>query len=152
MENTEHENYVTEDLSVLTIWNKLLIKNDSIIKLYKDIVFNNSNCGFYNPVYTQQWKTKIMVYLDKSIPKKIRKDFRRFFEQLNTIEHLQIDFTKNKEKANYLIKDTSEDLLAGMDLYTKNESYPYSHVTYNLLTDINSKLFGGTLLINSALL
>ena len=153
-QNKESKPYLFRNSSTLARSNNYCdyIKNDSIIKLYKDIVFNNSNCGFYTPVYTQQWKNKIIVYVDKSIPKKTRKDFRRFFEQLNTIEHLQIDFTKNKEKANYLIKDTSKDLLAGMDLYTKNESYPYSHVTYNLLTDTNSKLFGGTLLINSAAL
>jgi len=95
-----------------------------------------------------QWKSKIVIYLDKSLPKKIRKDFITFFQQINDIENLDIEFTRNKEKANYLIKDTSEDLLAKTDLYDKKESYPLSHVYYDLLNDTNSKFFGGTLSIN----
>ncbi len=124
------------------------IKNDSLVKLYKDVVFNNANYGIYDPVITMQWKSRIIIYLDKSIPKKIRKNFIGFFQQINDIENLNIEFTRNIEKANYLIKNTSEDLLTKMNLYDKEDSYPLSHVYYNLLSDNNSKFFGGTLSIN----
>ena len=52
-----------------------IIKNDAIVKLYKDVVFNNANCGVFDPVLTKQWNSKLIVYLYKSIPVLIKKDF-----------------------------------------------------------------------------
>lgn len=119
-----------------------LIKNDAIIKRYKDVVFNNANCGVFDPVLTKQWNSKLIVYLDKSIPVWVKKDFIKFYKDLKDINNLKIEFTKNKEKANYLISTTEEDLLAKMDISDKDETYPYSHVYYSLLTDDNSNFYG----------
>ena len=125
-----------------------LIYNDSIVKQYKDVVFNNANCGVYDPVITKQWNSKIIVYIDNTIPRYIKKEFINFYKTLNDVNNLKIAFTKNKEKANYLITTTHEDLLKKMDITDKDESYTYSHITYDLFTDNNSKFYGGKLKIN----
>lgn len=104
-------------------------------------------------VETKQWNSQIIVFVDKSIDKTVKKKFVAFFKQINDIENFKISFTKSKKESNYLIK-VSDSTISNFKSDTKeyNELSPYSKVTYNLTTDKNNKFYGGTLLIDKTIL
>lgn len=147
-ENKAHFNIVNYNNELPRILNCKLINNDTLVRLYKNVVFNNANCGVYDPVIAKQWNSTIKVYIDKSLPKKDRKAFIKFYKQLNVLEHLKIEFVKDIEKSNYLITSTKEDLLTKTGLTDKDETYIYSHVDYSAFNDANSKFYGCKMEIN----
>ncbi|WP_439152422.1 hypothetical protein [Winogradskyella sp.] len=100
-----------------------------------------------------QWNSDILVYLDKSIPKKTRKRFVNFFKQINGINNFRIAFSKKLKNANYLIR-VSDSTIPNKKTKTKeyDEYHPFSKVTYNLLNDNNDKLYAGILEIDKSVL
>ena len=78
-------------------------KSDELIQKYY------SGLQYYYPKnksygITKQWNSKLVVHLDKSLPRTVRKKFRSFFNQVANIDNLDISFSKDIEKSNYLIK------------------------------------------------
>lgn len=146
--------FITDNDTLVSIKDKLTKKeldlfcecytNDSLTKKYNLSVFIDTwKDGKYLSNY--QWTSKINVYFDKQIPIKVKKDFISFFEPLNNIDNLEIDFVKKKENANYLIK-TSDTLIPNNPKY--GEAYNLSKATYNMLTDKNKKFYGGEIIID----
>lgn len=124
------------------------LNDKKLINIYKDVVFNNLDCGKYKRVQTKQWISDIIVYVDKTIPRKTRKEFENFYKAIGAINNLSINFNKKKSKSNYFITTTSENLSKPIDSININESYPYNHITYNLFGDNNFKFYSCILRIN----
>lgn len=89
----------------------------------------------------KHWGRPVVIYLDKKIPKEVRKDFMFFVSLLPKHPNLKISFTKKRNEANYYIKNTNEFI--GNQ---KSDSLP--QITYNLITDNTYKMIGGVLKMN----
>lgn len=102
---------------------------------------------------TKQWNSHIYVFIDNSIPRNIRKEFRSFFTQTNNIDNFNLSFTNTIKKSNYLVK-VSDSIISNYKTKKKtyDEENPYSKVTYNLVTDNNNKFYSGILLIDKSVL
>jgi hypothetical protein len=89
----------------------------------------------------KHWGRPVVIYLDKKIPKQVRKDFIFFVSLLPKHPNLKINITKNYNEANYYIKHTSE--------FIENKTTDsLSQITYNLITDNTYKMIGGVLKMN----
>lgn len=100
---------------------------------------------YENRLIPKHWGRPIVIYLDKKIPKEVRKDFIFFVSLIPKHQNLKISFTKNYDKANYYIKNTNE-LIGNIT----TDSLP--EITYNLITDNTFKMIGGVLKMNCKLL
>ena len=70
-----------------------------------------------------------MLYLDKNIPKNVRKRFTSFFSQIDGIENLSVSFTKNINDSNYLIKLVDEPVNGyGDDFEFENEEEKNNYI------------------------
>lgn len=86
----------------------------------------------------KHWGRPIVIYLDKKIPKEVRKDFMSFLTLIPKHPNLKISITKKYNEANYYIKNTNEFIEN-----KKNDSL--SQITYNLISDNTHKMIGGVL-------
>jgi len=133
----------------------LFIKSDydsDILKLYRKLVFQNTNRNSQKRYFIKQWSTPIIVFIDKSLPNIISKKFQEFYSQLN-IPNLNISFTSDIEQANYFIKTTSKDVNSydenfEFDTVEEKQNSIYTGATYNLLNDYNNKFYGALLVIS----
>ena len=117
--------------------------DDTLISNYKTAVFHYaSNKDKKQKSY--QWNCDIDVYVDSAIPKKIKKDFIKFYSSLNHINNLKINFVNDVEESNYIIK-LSDTLISNykMGRHKNPELHPLSKIAYNMLADDNKKFLGG---------
>lgn len=124
-----------------------------IIRDYQNSLFRYSHENSKNVIILKQWNSPIVIYLDKELPKKVRKQFESFFSQVKGIDNLNISFTKDIEKANYYIKVVDEPVNGYKDDYEfeseeERNEFVFTGANYNLLTDNNAKFYSGILEIN----
>ena len=129
------------------------LDDEKFLKDYKTMVFVYSYENSKTVYHISQWNTPIIVYIDPKIPKTIIKDFKKFYEQLDGIDNLSVQFTKDINKANYLIETTSKNIHVYGENYTfssedERENSIFSGVKYQLSRDDNSKFYSATLTIN----
>lgn len=123
--------------------------NDSLVKAYRKAVFRVSmKHGRYRK--SNQWISAINIYFDKSIPRKVKKEFIKFYEPLNSINNLDLNFISNISNANYIIIK-SDTLIKNYEsnLATYDEIHPLSKGGYKIITDKNNKFYGATLNIDT---
>lgn len=122
--------------------------NDSLVKKYKKAVFyyewNDDKLQKSN-----QWNSDIKVYFAPSIPRNVRTKFIKFYNPLNTINNLKIDFVKNIEDSNYVIK-VSNTIIPNLTIRDNkyDETHPLSKISYSMLTDKTRKFYAGTMQID----
>ncbi|WP_179349180.1 hypothetical protein [Winogradskyella pacifica] len=122
--------------------------NDTIIKKYKEAVFQYS-WSRNKKLKIRQWNAEIKVYFDSAIPKDVKKEFIAFYKPLNEVKNLKIDFVKNKDASNYVIK-TSDTIISqfGADESDYKETHPLKRISYNIATDNTYKFYSAITLID----
>lgn len=149
--DTLYDNY--NKLHNLNYLNNKPLKQQELFRRYLSRVFCNTNKDSKVVYELKQWNEVITVYLDDELPKKVINDFKTFYNQINNIENLEINFTTNIEKANYFIKTTTEEINGykkdyEFDSEEERELSILTGATYNLATDKNNKFYCGVLTIN----
>ena len=123
--SVKRSNFEKENIDLFNYFKK----NDlELIRKYIDIVFISKKN--YKTANILQWNSHIKIYIDKSIPKKPRKNIKKFYtsESFKEIKNLKISFVNKKSKSNYWIKDISSD--------------SNSISSFNLIKDKNFKVYG----------
>ncbi|WP_412561015.1 hypothetical protein [Winogradskyella sp. MIT101101] len=130
---------------------KYFKKNESIRDLINAIQFELPKNR--KLAETKQWNSKIIVFIDKNIPRKLKKNFITFFKQIDSVNNFELSFSKSLDDSNYVIK-VSDTLIPNFKTDSKDfdELSPYSKATYNLISDNNNKFYSGTLLIDESVL
>jgi len=95
--------------------------------------------------FAEQWNSKIIYYLDRRIPRKVRKDFKIFTDQFIGIDNLVISSTKKYKNSNLYITTTKQTEVKD-SLF--NSDSPYSLIKAEMFRDKNYKMFGGIIEIN----
>ncbi|WP_418511734.1 hypothetical protein [Corallibacter sp.] len=131
---------------------------ENMIKYYQRIVF----CTIYDDTLynykLMQWSTDIVIYLDKNLPKSVANGFYDFISKsnINSVNNLNISFTKKVSEANYIIKMTPK-MVNGYDKdfeFDSEEERKNSFLTggtYELSTDQNNKFYSAVLEMSSKL-
>lgn len=115
-----------DDLSFLNSASKEDKKN---LIDYESIIFQYTDENSKKPMILKQWNCPIVLYLDKNIPKNVRKCFTSFFSQIDGIENLSVSFTKNINDSNYLIKLVDEPVNGyGDDFEFENEEEKNNYI------------------------
>lgn len=124
----------------------------------KSITTLSSAIQYYLPknsrvAKSRQWNSEILVYIDKSIPKKTRTAFKSFFSQIDSVENFKISFSKSINQANYLIKvsDTTIPNYKSKK-HDYDENHPISKGIYKALIDSNDKLYTCATYIDKSIL
>ncbi len=139
-----------DDLSHLT---DSLFSNRKLLNRYQSAVFNYTNANSKKPRILKQWNCPVIIYIDKNLPRNVRKDFKNFYTRFNGIENLDIQFTNNLENANYFIQVVNENVNGynsdfEFDSEEEKINFLFTGATFNLQTDANYKLYSGILKIN----
>ncbi len=147
--DTLFSKYKTYDLTFL---NDSLYSEDFFFK-YEYMVFQFTDENSKKIYHIQQWSTPIIVYLDKELPKTVRKEFEEFYSQIKGIKNLKISFTTKLENANYFVKATSKTVNGyDNDYKFPDEESRRNNVltgsTFKLQSDYNNKYFSGILTVN----
>lgn len=158
------KDYIILDNDTLVNSNRALLfdNNQQFCEYYKsNEYFNNYNAAVSYELLkksdriavSKQWNSEIFVYLDKSIPKKLRKKFTSFFKQIDSINNFKLSFSKSIDQANYVIK-VSDSTITNYKTDTReyDETYTYSRIKCNLLRDKDNKIYGAITLVDASLL
>ncbi|WP_178985520.1 hypothetical protein [Winogradskyella helgolandensis] len=122
--------------------------NDSLVNKYREAVFRMAmDNGKYRK--SNQWNSDINIFIDKSIPRKVRKKFTEFYKPLTSINNLNLNFVSQVSEANYIIKE-SETLIENFEsnITKYGENHPLSKGEYKVITDKNHKFYGATLTVS----
>lgn len=121
---------------------------DAIVKIYLSTAFNKKNNE--GLATSNQWSSKIIVYLDPKFSKQIKRAFKAFFKPIENIRNLSISYTNNKNDANYhiLISDNTIKQFKNND-GQYSDFYPLSRVTYSLVNDKRNRFYTGKLKIDT---
>ncbi len=131
----------------LSLYDGINISNFDFSKI--DSKYNNAyrshvytyDKDYENRLIPKHWGRPVVIYLDKKIPKEVRKDFMFFVSLIPKHQNFKISFTNKINEANYYIKNTSEFIE-----HKTSDSLP--QITYNLITDNTYKMIGGILKMN----
>lgn len=120
---------------------------------YKEFMFYYSTETSKTVYYLIQWRAPVIVYIDKTIPKKIAKNFKTFYSQLNDIPNLTIRFTNNPDEANYLIKTSDKEFEFSETVYSfeteeEKEKFYFNNSNYYYRSDGHNQIYGCILEIN----
>lgn len=152
------EYFITDSDTLVSLKNELskseldvfckCFTNDSLIRNYKSAVFYYSNNND-KVQKANQWNSNLKVYFSKDIPKKTRNKFKKFYKPISSINNLKIDFVKDIEDSNYVIK-LSDTIIPNITIGETeyDETHPLSKISYSLLIDKYRKYYGGTLIVD----
>nr|WP_321224319.1 hypothetical protein [uncultured Psychroserpens sp.] len=132
-------------------YNKETLPN--FLKHYKSSVFFNSKKHSSRVYRLLQWKTPIVIYFDKSIPKKIIKKVKAFYSKIEDIENLSISYTNTIDKANYRIQITDETFNIipeefGITKELEKQMFFFTNCSYSIIKDNSNGIVACTLKIN----
>lgn len=130
-----------------------LTANKKFLNKYLYTIFRLTDEYSEKPLIIKQWNCPIIVYIDKNLPRNVRKGFQNFYSQLNGIENLEIVFTNKLENANYYIKVVDQEAngySSNFEFKSEEEKndFMFTGATYILKKDANSKLYSCILKIN----
>ncbi|MTE25519.1 hypothetical protein [Winogradskyella ouciana] len=130
---------------------KYFASEESFQKLISSIQYyylKNSSIAHF-----RQWNSEVITYLDKRIPRNIRKEFMNFFRQLDSINNFNMSFSNSLNKANYIIK-FSDTVVPNLKTKKKkyNENHPLSKGNYRVLVDNDDKIYGCYMYVDRSLL
>lgn len=129
------------------------VKTPKLLEHYKLSVFYLTKKHSKKVYRLLQWKVPIVVYFDKEIPNRIKKEVKMFYSQLENIDNLSITFTNDIDKANYRIQTTHEIFNENSkdygvaDKFNVN-NYIFDYCNYFLITDKRDGIIGCSLKIN----
>ncbi|WP_040278471.1 hypothetical protein [Psychroserpens damuponensis] len=128
-------------------------KTPKLIERYKTSVFFNSQKRSKRTYRLLQWKVPVVIYFDKEIPNRIKKEVKTFYKQIENVDNLSVSFTNNINKANYRIKITSDTFNTNSINYDNLEKYQkfthfFDFCSYSVIKDNSDGVIGCTLKIN----
>ncbi|WP_299335351.1 hypothetical protein [uncultured Psychroserpens sp.] len=136
------------DSSSFIVNNKI---DKKLLNRYKISVFYYSNAKSRYPYYVKQWNAPIVIYMDKALPKQLRKSVKLFISNFEGIDNLNITITKNKNKANYYIKPTDKIFINKsyiFENYYEEERFAFNNGDYVILPSENQQIQGCILELN----
>ncbi|MEM5566312.1 hypothetical protein WNY78_14415 [Psychroserpens sp. AS72] len=128
-------------------------KTPKLFSHYKKSVFYRTKKHSKKVYRIFQWKVPVVIYFDKEIPNKIKKEVKSFYSQVNDIDNLSVTFTNNIDKANYRVQITDEIFSTNSKTYKLSEkftvnNYFFDYCNYFLINDNRNGIIGCSLKIN----
>lgn len=130
-------------------------KDDSFLKLYKEIAFRASKDSTKKSEPMRYWKNDLKIFISNSIDKKIKKEFFNFSKEISkNIDSLNIKQVKTVEESNFIIYLTGDfEYESRISNYTSTDYYMYwngnSQIYKTTIRIIKEDNFNTTLLLNS---
>ncbi|WP_298899201.1 hypothetical protein [uncultured Psychroserpens sp.] len=131
--------------------NKFDIKT---LNRYRVSVFYYTNSKTNHTYYAKQWNVPILIYIDKSFPKQLKKSLKQFLSVFDSVDNLNISITSNINKANYYVKPTKK-LFTNNSYKFENEidkkKFAFNNGDYTILSSGDEKIKGCILELNTHL-